>query len=100
MSQRIILSLFLTCSANLLSKLSFLAVVDEYYHEVIHERIAILNALAAYYTTQAKISQKNEIRKDFYQRATELYNKATRINQSEVTTWIGKGELSLGEAVR
>lgn len=75
-------------------KTPLLTVVDEYYHEVIHERIAILNALASYYTTQAKISQKNEIRKEYYQRATELYNKATKIDQSEVTTWIGKGEHS------
>ncbi|EFJ08114.1 hypothetical protein SELMODRAFT_161156, partial [Selaginella moellendorffii] len=69
--------------------------IDEYYSDVKYDRIAILNALGAYYTNLGKIEFKQ--RDEHFIRATHYYNKATRIDYDEPTTWAGKGQLLLAK---
>lgn len=70
----------------------FLAEIDEYYADVRYERIAILNALGAYYTYLGKIETKQREKEEHFILATQYYNKASRIDMHEPSTWVGKGE--------
>lgn len=65
--------------------------IDEYYGDVKYERIAILNALAAFYTYLGKIETKQSKKDEHFANATHCYNRATRIDRLEPSTWIGKG---------
>lgn len=67
--------------------------IDEYYGDVKYERIAILNALAAYYTYLGKIETKQSKKDEHFANATHCYNRATRIDRLEPSTWIGKGKI-------
>ncbi|WOK96671.1 hypothetical protein Cni_G05378 [Canna indica] len=67
--------------------------IDEYYADVKYERIAILNALAAYYTYLGKIETKQRDKEEHFISATQYYNRASRIDPHELSTWIGKGQL-------
>ncbi|XP_042454828.1 protein CTR9 homolog isoform X1 [Zingiber officinale] len=67
--------------------------IDEYYADVKYERIAILNALAAYFTYSGKIESKQRDKEDNFVLATQYYNRASRIDPHELSTWIGKGQL-------
>ncbi|URE20731.1 RNA polymerase-associated protein CTR9 [Musa troglodytarum] len=67
--------------------------IDEYYADVKYERIAILNALAAYYTYLGKIETKQRDKEEHFISATQYYNRASRIDAHEPYTWIGKGQL-------
>ncbi|KAG6534907.1 hypothetical protein ZIOFF_008813 [Zingiber officinale] len=67
--------------------------IDEYYADVKYERIAILNALAAYFTYVGKIESKQRDKEDNFVLATQYYNRASRIDPHELSTWIGKGQL-------
>lgn len=67
--------------------------IDEYYADVKYERIAILNALAAYFTYLGKIESKQRDKEDNFVLATQYYNRASRIDPHELSTWIGKGQL-------
>ncbi|KAI9192882.1 hypothetical protein LWI28_028931 [Acer negundo] len=78
--------------------------IDEYYAEVRYERIAILNALGAYYTYLGKIETKNRKietkhreKEEHFIMATQYYNKASRIDVHEPSTWVGKGQLLLAK---
>ncbi|KAL3681937.1 hypothetical protein R1sor_024893 [Riccia sorocarpa] len=71
--------------------------IDEYYSEVKYDRIAILNALGAYYTNLGKVEQKQRERESNFINATQFYNRASRIDQDEPTTWVGKGQLLLAK---
>lgn len=71
--------------------------IDEYYADVRYERIAILNALGAYYSYLGKIETKNREKEDYFVQATKYYNKASRIDMHEPSTWIGKGQLLLAK---
>ncbi|KAL2624333.1 hypothetical protein R1flu_008578 [Riccia fluitans] len=71
--------------------------IDEYYSEVKYDRIAILNALGAYYTNLGKVEQKQRERESNFISATQFYNRASRIDQDEPTTWVGKGQLLLAK---
>jgi hypothetical protein len=59
-----------------------------------YERIAILNALGAYYTFLATSGPADEKERNFVM-ATSYYNKASRIDAIEPSTWIGKGKSNL-----
>lgn len=67
--------------------------IDEYYSDVKYDRIAILNALGAYYTNLGKLESKQREKDEHFIRATQYYNKASRIDQDEPSTWVGKGQL-------
>ncbi|KAK4479038.1 hypothetical protein RD792_014549 [Penstemon davidsonii] len=71
--------------------------IDEYYADVRYERIAILNALGAYYSYLGKIETKHREKEDYFVQATKYYNKASRIDMHEPSTWIGKGQLLLAK---
>lgn len=67
--------------------------IDEYYADVRYERIAILNALGAYYSYLGKIETKQREKEEHFILATQYYNKASRIDMHEPSTWVGKGNL-------
>ncbi|CAN6472201.1 unnamed protein product [Victoria cruziana] len=71
--------------------------IDEYYADVRYERIAILNALGAYYSYLGKIESKQREKDDHFSLATQYYNKASRIDMHEPSTWVGKGQLLLAK---
>ncbi|KAK6152003.1 hypothetical protein DH2020_014638 [Rehmannia glutinosa] len=71
--------------------------IDEYYADVRYERIAILNALGAYYSYLGKIETRQREKEDYFIQATKYYNKASRIDMHESSTWIGKGQLLLAK---
>ncbi|CAA0829302.1 Protein CTR9 homolog [Striga hermonthica] len=71
--------------------------IDEYYADVRYERIAILNALGAYYSYLGKIETRQREKEDYFVQATKYYNKASRIDMHEPSTWIGKGQLLLAK---
>uniref|UniRef100_A0A0D3GQX3 Uncharacterized protein n=1 Tax=Oryza barthii TaxID=65489 RepID=A0A0D3GQX3_9ORYZ len=66
--------------------------IDEYYADVKYERIAILNALGAFHTFLGKVerAQQKEVH---FKEATQCYNRASRIDETEPSTWIGRGQL-------
>jgi RNA polymerase-associated protein CTR9 len=64
--------------------------IDEYYAEVKYERIAILNALGAFYTFLGKVERAPQ-KEGHFKDATQYYNRASRIDETEPSTWIGKG---------
>ncbi|PHU11659.1 Protein CTR9 -like protein [Capsicum chinense] len=66
--------------------------IDEYYADVRYERIAILNALGAYYSYLGKIETKQREKEENFIMATQYYNKASRIDMHEPSTWVGKGD--------
>lgn len=68
------------------------AEIDEYYADVRYERIAILNALGAYYSYLGKIETKSREKEEHFILATQYYNKASRIDMHEPSTWVGKGD--------
>ncbi|KAL5572369.1 hypothetical protein UlMin_021966 [Ulmus minor] len=72
--------------------------IDEYYADVRYERIAILNALGAYYSYLGKIETKTREKEEHFILATQYYNKASRIDMHEPSTWIGKGQLLLAKS--
>ncbi|KAL2466314.1 RNA polymerase-associated protein CTR9 [Abeliophyllum distichum] len=65
--------------------------IDEYYADVRYERIAILNALGAYYSYLGNIEIKQREKEEHFNTATQYYNKASKIDMHEPSTWIGKG---------
>lgn len=69
--------------------------IDEYYADVRYERIAILNALGAYHTYLGKVETKQREKDDNFVLATQYYNRASRIDVHEPSTWIGKGKYHL-----
>ncbi|KAL5995315.1 Protein CTR9 [Asimina triloba] len=69
--------------------------IDEYYADVKYERIAILNALGAYYSYLGKIEIKQREKEENFILATQYYNRASRIDKHEPSTWVGKGQLLL-----
>jgi len=71
------------------------AEIDDYYSDVRYDRIAILNALGAYYSNIGKIEIKQREKEEFFIRATHYYNKASRIDMHEPSTWVGKGLKSM-----
>ncbi|XP_057971236.1 protein CTR9 homolog isoform X2 [Malania oleifera] len=71
--------------------------IDEYYADVRYERIAILNALGAYYSYLGKIETKQREKEEHFIQATQYYNKASRIDMHEPSTWVGKGQLLLAK---
>ncbi|CAK7352480.1 unnamed protein product [Dovyalis caffra] len=71
--------------------------IDEYYADVRYERIAILNALGAYYSYLGKIETKQREKEEYFIQATKHYNKASRIDMHEPSTWVGKGQLLLAK---
>ncbi|KAI3864291.1 hypothetical protein MKX03_006124 [Papaver bracteatum] len=71
--------------------------IDEYYADMKLERIAILNALGAYYSYQGKIETKQREKDEYFVLATQFYNRASRIDIHEPSTWVGKGQLLLAK---
>ncbi|GJP49351.1 hypothetical protein CLOM_g8574 [Closterium sp. NIES-68] len=58
------------------------------------ERIAMLNALGAYYTGLGRVARRQK-RDEVLIKVVDFYNKAARISSEEVATWVGKGQLQL-----
>ncbi|KAL5703019.1 Protein CTR9 [Ranunculus cassubicifolius] len=71
--------------------------VDEFYANVTYERIAILNTLGAYHSYLGKTETKQKEKDDHFIQATKYYNKASRIDVHEPSTWVGKGQLLLAK---
>lgn len=71
--------------------------IDEYYAEVRYERISILNALGAYHSYLGRIETKQREKEEHFIQATQYYNKASRIDMHEPSTWVGKGQLLLAK---
>ncbi|KAL5714525.1 Protein CTR9 [Ranunculus cassubicifolius] len=71
--------------------------IDEYYADIKYERIAILNALGAYHSYLGKIETKQREKEEHFIEATKYYNKASRIDMHEPSTWVGKGQLLLAK---
>nr|CAB3446557.1 unnamed protein product [Digitaria exilis] len=63
--------------------------IDEYYADVKYERIAILNALGAFHTFLGKVERAPQ-KEAHFKDATQYYNRASRIDETEPSTWIGK----------
>jgi RNA polymerase-associated protein CTR9 len=53
--------------------------------------IAILNALATYYTKLSRITTDKVKSVEYHRQASFLYNKADKIDVNEEITWVGKG---------
>lgn len=70
------------------------AEIDDYYADIRYERIAILNALGAYYSYLGKIETKQREKEEHFILATQYYNKASRIDMHEPSTWVGKGKFN------
>lgn len=70
--------------------------IDEYYAEVKYERIAILNALGAFHTFLGKAERVPQ-KEVHFKEATQYYNRASRIDETEPSTWIGKGQLCVAK---
>ena len=88
--------MFTTLIINVTFLVSFKTVcaaeIDEYYADVRYERIAILNALGAYYSYLGKIETKQREKEEHFLLATQYYNKASKIDMYEPFTWVGKGK--------
>eukprot|EP00897_Mesotaenium_endlicherianum_P006901 jgi/Mesen1/6239/ME000321S05305 len=69
--------------------------VEEFYADVKYDRIAILNALGAYYTSLGRTSKRQK--DEYFIKAVDFYNKAARIDRRELTTWVGKGQLQVAK---
>lgn len=65
--------------------------MEEYYADSKTERIALLNALASYYTQLASRERDNNKKEEYYRQATGTFNKADKIDAFEFLTWVGKG---------
>ena len=85
-----VLCFVLFCGA-LFQPLLLISEIEEYYADVRYERIAILNALGAYYSYLGKIETKQREKEEHFIQATQFYNRASRINMHEPSTWVGKG---------
>ena len=57
-----------------------------------YERIAILNALGAFHTFLGKVERALQ-KEAHFKDATQYYNRASRIDETEPFTWIGKGSI-------
>lgn len=75
-----------------LKQLHVISEIDEYYADVKYERIAILNALGAYYSYIGKIETGAKEKDNYFAKATQYYNRASRIDMHESSTWVGKGK--------
>lgn len=71
--------------------------IEEYYADVKYERIAILNALGAYYSYLGKIETNLKEKDNHFALATQYYNRASRVDMHESSTWVGKGQLLLAK---
>ncbi|GAB2291884.1 Protein CTR9 [Dionaea muscipula] len=71
--------------------------IEEHCANMTYERVAILNALGAYYTYLAKIETRQKEKDLHIVEATNYYNRASRIDVHEPSTWIGKGQLLLAK---
>eukprot|EP00698_Gefionella_okellyi_P013130 TRINITY_DN357_c0_g2_i1.p1 TRINITY_DN357_c0_g2~~TRINITY_DN357_c0_g2_i1.p1 ORF type:complete len:1117 (-),score=249.82 TRINITY_DN357_c0_g2_i1:1192-4497(-) len=69
--------------------------VDVMYPKATSQRIAILNALAAYATDLAAKTKDVKARNAYFDEATIFYNRADKIDVKEQITWVGKGLLLL-----
>eukprot|EP00124_Ichthyophonus_hoferi_P005871 Ihof_evm2s1008 gene=Ihof_evmTU2s1008 len=59
------------------------------------ERIACLNALAAYYCMKAEREKDKRVAEELLQNAVSNFNRSDNINLKDVSTWLGKGVLHL-----
>ncbi|CAI9787595.1 unnamed protein product [Fraxinus pennsylvanica] len=71
--------------------------IDKHFAELRYERIAILNALGTYYSYLGKIETKQREKEEHFITASQYYNKASKIDTHEPSTWIGKGQLLLAK---
>lgn len=70
-------------------------IICPYYADIMYERIAILNALGAYYNNVGKIKPKQSEKEEQIILATGFYRKASRTDNLEPSTWVRKGQLLL-----
>ncbi|KAL9264331.1 CTR9-like protein [Drosera capensis] len=69
--------------------------IEEHCASMTYERVAILNALGAYYTYLARTETKKKEKDQYMVEATNYYNRASRVDVSQHSTWVGKGQLLL-----
>eukprot|EP00123_Amoebidium_parasiticum_P014534 comp22541_c1_seq1/m.34251 comp22541_c1_seq1/g.34251 ORF comp22541_c1_seq1/g.34251 comp22541_c1_seq1/m.34251 type:complete len:1057 (-) comp22541_c1_seq1:62-3232(-) len=65
------------------------------YEGTSKERIACLNALAAYYCMKAEKEKDKRVADELLQNAILNFNRSDNIDLKEVSTWLGKGVLHL-----
>ncbi|KAL9273403.1 CTR9-like protein [Drosera capensis] len=65
--------------------------IEEHCASMAYERVAILNALGAYYTYLARTETKKKEKDQYMVEAINYYNRASRIDVSQHSTWVGKG---------
>lgn len=66
---------------------------DEFFKSATRDRIQILNSMAAFYLSQAKQEKDKAKRDQFFNLATQAYNKAERIDITDELIYAGKGTL-------
>ncbi|EGG16854.1 RNA polymerase II complex component [Cavenderia fasciculata] len=70
---------------------------EEFYKDSKFERIAMLNAMASYYTQLGNVEKDKGKKEDYYQEATYRFTKADRIDPRQPLTFIGKAALLLAK---
>lgn len=73
-------------------QLMFFSEVDSVHLSEIPDRIAILTALASYYTNIAAKQKDSKLRGEYFDQATALFNRADKIDIRQAVAWVGKGE--------
>ncbi|KAN0031578.1 hypothetical protein ACTFIV_005443 [Dictyostelium citrinum] len=69
--------------------------LEQYYKDSKLDRIAMLNALASYYTQLGSQEKDKSRREEYFSNATFHFTKADRIDPHQPLTWIGKAVLLL-----
>lgn len=71
--------------------------LEDVYRDSTAERVAILDALAAYYTEAAIKTTDHQKKQAFFTEATSNFNNADKIDIHQEGTWLGKGYLLLSK---
>ncbi|EGC31227.1 hypothetical protein DICPUDRAFT_50293, partial [Dictyostelium purpureum] len=69
--------------------------IERYYSNDKFDRIAMLNALASYYTQMGSQEKDKSQRDEYFHQATFHFTKADKIDPHQPLTWIGKAVLLL-----
>eukprot|EP01133_Synstelium_polycarpum_P017178 gene17178-20466_t len=82
---------------NILTQVVDPAIKEEYYKDSKLEKIAILNALASYYTQMGAVEKEKTKREEYFNQATYHFTRADLIDPKQPLTWIGKAVLLLSK---
>ncbi|EKX35281.1 hypothetical protein GUITHDRAFT_79976, partial [Guillardia theta CCMP2712] len=70
---------------------------QDYYKDDKHGRIALLNCLAAYHVQMASRTKSRQTKEQHFQKATELFQQADRIDRGVALTFVGKGLIHIAK---